>query len=91
MTPYEITENIRTLKELELEISLLEARATSIRDALKEEMQRIDQYELSGESGKVTWHLVVSNRFNQSSFKQQYADLYESFKEPTESRRFLLS
>ncbi len=83
-----ITKKVRKLKELEQQISELEIQAEALKDAIKAEMINQGVNEMSGTDWKVTWTPYISNRFDQSSFKEIHPDLYESFKVAVESRRF---
>jgi putative phage-type endonuclease len=39
---------------------------------------------------KISWKSVTSNRFDSTSFKKAYPDLYTQFAKPSESRRFTI-
>ena len=83
-----LTKKVRKLKDLERQISELEIQVESLKDDIKAEMTNQGVTEMSGTDWKVTWTPYVSNRFDQSSFKEAHPDMYESFKVAVESRRF---
>ena len=65
--------------------------ANAIGDALKEEMLRLDTEELTVGAYIVRFTNVISNRFDSTTFKRLYADLYKDFTKPVSSRRFTVS
>ena len=67
------------------------AKADAIRDALKEEMLRLDTEELNAGAYIVRYTSVISNRFDSTTFKKLYADLYKDFTKAVSSRRFSVS
>ena len=67
------------------------AKADAIRDALKEEMLRLDTEELTAGAYILRYTSIVSNRFDSTTFKRLYADLYKDFTKPISSRRFTVS
>ena len=46
----------------------------------------IDEY--MSEAGKVTYREVISNRFDSTSFKKDFADIYAEYSKKTSSMRF---
>ena len=67
------------------------AKADAIREAIKEEMVRLDTEELTAGVYIVRFTNVISNRFDSTTFKRLYADLYKDFTKPVSSRRFTVS
>ena len=67
------------------------AKADAIREAIKEEMIRQDTEELVAGAYIVRFTSVISNRFDSTTFKRLYADLYKDFTKPVSSRRFSVS
>ena len=67
------------------------AKADAIREAIKEEMVRLDTEELTAGAYIVRSTNVISNRFDSTTFKRLYADLYKDFTKPVSSRRFTVS
>ena len=50
-----------------------------------------DIEELAAGQYIVRWTSILSNRFDTTSFKKQFGDLYKSFTKQTSSRRFSIS
>ena len=67
------------------------AKADAIREAIKEEMVRQNTEELVAGAYIVRFTNVISNRFDSTTFKRLYADLYKDFTKPVSSRRFSVS
>ena len=67
------------------------AKADAIREAIKEEMVRQNTEELVAGAYIVRFTNVISNRFDSTTFKRLYADLYRDFTKPVSSRRFSVS
>ena len=66
-------------------------KADAIRDALKEEMLRLDTEELNAGAYILRYTNIISNRFDTTTFKRLYADLYKDFTKAVSSRRFTVS
>ena len=91
MTKAEMIKKIEYLRELEEYMDEIKAEADTIRDAIKEEMLERDIEELEAGQYIVRWTSVLSNRFDTTSFKKIYGDLYKAFTKQTTSRRFSIS
>lgn len=37
---------------------------------------------------RITWQVIVSNRFDPKAFQEDHGKLYDRYKRPTETRRF---
>lgn len=44
--------------------------------------------EILTDEGKITYREVISNRFDSTSFKKDFADIYEEYTKKTSSMRF---
>lgn len=91
MSTNEITMKIEALKEWEAIITEAQAEAEAIRDSIKAEMLKRDTEELEAGQYIVRWTSVLSNRFDTTSFKKTYSDLYKAFTKQSTSRRFTIS
>ena len=91
MTKNEITSMIETMNNYDDLAAKAKAKADAIRDALKEEMVKLDTEELVVGSYIIRYTSVISNRFDSTTFKKLYADLYKDFTKPVSSRRFTVS
>jgi predicted phage-related endonuclease len=86
-----INEVIKELKEYEAiqeqlkkEVELLKAQAIKYL-----EENGID--EVATTEGKVTYREVISNRFDTTSFKKDFMDVYEEYVRQTTSMRFTIN
>ena len=91
MTKAEMIKKIKDLNEYEQMIDELKAEAEAIRDSLKLEMLERETEELQAGQYIVRWTSVLSNRFDTTSFKKVYSDLYKAFTKQISSRRFSIS
>jgi len=91
MSKYEIENLIETMNNYDELASKAKSKADAIRDTLKGEMLRLGAEELTAGAYIVRYTSVVSNRFDSTTFKRLYADLYKDFTKPVSSRRFSVS
>lgn len=91
MTKAEMIKKIETLNEYEGMIEELKAEADTIRDSIKAEMLDRETEELEAGKYIVRWTSVLSNRFDTTSFKKIYGELYKAFTKQSASRRFSIS
>jgi len=91
MSKNEMMSLIETMNNYDDLAAKVKAKADAIRDAIKEEMEHQAVEELICGQYIVRYTSVVSNRFDSTSFKRLYADLYKDFTKPVSSRRFSVS
>lgn len=91
MSKHELISMIEAMNNYDTLASKAKAKADAIRDAIKEEMVRLDTEELAAGAYIIRYTSVVSNRFDSTTFKRLYADLYKDFTKPVSSRRFSVS
>ena len=91
MSKNELVAKIEALNEWEAVIEEAKAEAEAIRDSIKAEMLERDTEELTAGKYIVRWTSVLSNRFDTTSFKKVYGDLYKAFTKQSQSRRFTIS
>ena len=91
MTKAEMIEKIEALNEWEALMEEAKAEADAIRDSLKAEMMERETEELIAGSYIIRWTSVLSNRFDSTSFKKEYADLYKTFTKQVASKRFSIA
>ncbi len=77
----EIKEYQKIQEELKAEIEKLKVEAI---EYLNE--NAIDEYLC--EDGKITYREVISNRFDSTSFKKDFLDIYKEYTKKTSSMRF---
>lgn len=91
MTKTEMIKKIEELNEYEEMIEELKTEADTIRDSIKAEMLEREAEELQAGQYIIRWTSVLSNRFDTTSFKKIYGDLYKAFTKQSASRRFSIS
>lgn len=91
MTKNEMITLIETMNNYEGLAAKAKEKANAIRDTIKEEMARQETEELVAGSYIVRYTSVISNRFDSTTFKRMYADLYKDFTKQVSSRRFSVS
>lgn len=91
MSRNELVAKIEALNEWEAVIEEAKAEAEAIRDSIKQEMMELDTEELTAGKYIVRWTSVLSNRFDTTSLKKVYGDLYKAFTKQSASRRFTIS
>ena len=91
MSKNEMVAKIEALNEWEAIIADAQAEAEAIRDSIKQEMLDRDTEELVAGQYIVRWTSVLSNRFDTTSFKKVYGDLYKAFTKQVSSKRFSIS
>ena len=91
MSKNEIVSLIETMNNYDELAGKAKAKADAIREALKGEMLRLGAEELTTGAYIVRYTSVISNRFDSTTFKRLYADLYKDFTKPISSRRFTVS
>ena len=89
MSTNELTEKIRTLRELQALIEEAQAEAEAIKDALKaamgdSEAMRVGEY-------SITWKPVTTARIDTSALKKALPDVAEAFTQTTTTRRFYVA
>ena len=91
MSKNEMITMIETMNNYDDLAAKAKAKADAIREAIKEEMIRQDTEELVAGAYIVRFTSVISIRFDSTTFKRLYADLYKDFTKPVSSRRFSVS
>ena len=91
MSKNEIVSMIETMNNYDELAAKAKAKADAIREEIKAEMLRLDTEELAAGAYIVRYTNVISNRFDSTTFKKLYADLYKDFTTPVSSRRFTVS
>ena len=91
MSQNEIIALIETMNNYDELAAKAKAKADAIREAIKEEMIQRGTEELAAGAYIIRYTSVISNRFDSTTFKRLYADLYKDFTKPVSSRRFTVS
>ena len=91
MSKNEMITMIETMNNYDELAAKVKAKADALREQLKEEMVRQNVEELIAGAYILRYTPIISNRFDSTSFKRLYADLYKDFTKPVSSRRFSVS
>ena len=91
MSKNELVAKIEALNEWEALMEEARAEAEAIRDSIKAEMLEREVEELTAGAYILRYTSIISNRFDSTTFKKLYADLYHDFTKPVSSRRFTVS
>ena len=91
MSKNEMVAMIETMNNYDELAAKAKAKADAIREAIKEEMVKQGTEELTAGAYIIRYTSVISNRFDSTTFKRLYADLYKDFTKPVSSRRFSVS
>ena len=87
----ELENKIRELKELEAMAHELDTEIESLKDELKAVLVAENKEELVTGAYILRYTTVTTNRFDSTTFKKTYSDLYKQFTKQTTSRRFSIS
>ena len=87
----ELESKIRELKELEAMAHELDTEIESLKDELKSVLVSENKEELVTGAYILRYTTVTTNRFDSTTFKKTYSDLYKQFTKQTTSRRFSIS
>ena len=91
MSQNEMMNLIETMNNYDELAAKVKAKADAIRATIKEQMERQAVEELICGPYIVRYSTVLSNRFDATTFKRLYADLYKDFTKQVSSRRFSVS
>ena len=91
MSQNEMMNLIETMNNYDDIAAKVKAKADAIRATIKEQMERQAVEELICGPYIVRYSTVLSNRFDATTFKRLYADLYKDFTKQVSSRRFTVS
>lgn len=91
MSKNELVAKIEALQEWEAVMEEARAEAEALRDSLKSELLERGVEELEAGRFIIRYTSVLSNRFDTTSFKKIYGDLYKAFTKQTASKRFSIA
>ena len=91
MSKNEMVAMIEAMNDYDELAAKVKAKADALREQLKEEMVRQNVEELIAGAYILRYTPIISNRFDSTTFKRLYADLYKDFTKPVSSRRFSVS
>ena len=88
MSKNELVSKIEALHEWEALMEEAKNEVQTLRDSLKAELTDRGVEELEAGQYIIRYTSVLSNRFDTTSFKKIYGDLYKAFTKQTASKRF---
>ena len=81
---------VNKLRELEAQKEALEAQIDKVKAEIKKDMETKGVDEIKTNSFTIRWKEIASNKFDSTSFKKQYAEMYKLFTKKTVSKRFTI-
>ena len=91
MSKNELVSKIEALNEWTALMEEAQAEAEALRDSLKAELIERGIEELEVGQYIIRYTSVLSNRFDSTSFKKIYGDLYKAFTKQAASKRFSIT
>ena len=91
MSRNELVRQIEALQQWENLMEEAKAEAEAIRDLIKAEILEQETEELNCGQYIVRWTSVLSNRFDTTAFKKEYAEMYKKYTKQVSSKRFSVS
>ena len=91
MSKNEMVAMIEAMNNYDELAAKVKAKADALREQLKEEMIRQNVEELIAGAYILRYTPIISNRFDSTTFKRLYGELYKDFTKPVSSRRFSVS
>lgn len=91
MSANEITSKIEALKEWEAIAQEAQAEIESLKDSIKQEMDRRNIEELEAGQYIVRYTTVLTQRFDSTAFKRALPEIYKGYLKQSTSRRFSIA
>ncbi len=91
MSKHEMITLIEQMNNFDDLAAKAKAKADAIREAIKEEMIAQEVEEMTAGAYIIRYTTVLSNRFDTTTFKKLYGDLYKDYTKQVSSRRFSVS
>ena len=91
MSQNEMISKIEQLREWESILEEAQAEVEAIRDCIKTQMLDQGTEELQVGTYIIRWTSVLSNRFDSTAFKKEYAELYKTYTKQVASKRFSIA
>ena len=88
MSTIEIISKIEALKEWEALAAEAAAEVEALKDSIKKEMDARNVETLEAGQYIARFTLVLSNRFDTTTFKKEHGEMYKQYTKQTSSRRF---
>lgn len=91
MSANEIASKIEALKEWEAIAQEAQAEIESLKDSIKQEMDRRNIEELEAGQYIVRYTTVLTQRFDSTAFKRALPEIYKGYLKQSTSRRFSIA
>ena len=91
MSQNEMISKVEQLREWEAILEEAQNEVKALRDCIKEQMLERGTEELQAGTYIVRWTSVLSNRFDSTAFKKEYAELYKEYTKQVASKRFSIA
>ena len=91
MSQNEMISKIEQLREWEALLEEAQTEIEALRDCIKSQMLEQGTEELQVGAYIVRWTSVLSNRFDSTAFKKEYAELYKTYTKQVASKRFSIA
>ena len=92
MTPEELAQTVRDLREYSRMIADLEALQEEARDRIKAAMMTTGADEISGSDFRITWKEITSTRLDTAAIKKAFpAEALAPYMRTSSARRFVLT
>ena len=91
MSQNEMITKIEQLREWESILEEAQNEVEALRDCIKEQMLERGTEELQVGTYIIRWTSVLSNRFDSTAFKKEYAELYKTYTKQVASKRFSIA
>lgn len=91
MSQNEMITKIEQLRAWEALLEEAQVEIEALRDNIKAEMLAQNTEELQVGTYIIRWTSVLSNRFDSTSFKKEYAELYKTYTKQVASKRFTIA
>ena len=91
MSANEITSKIEALKEWEAIAQEAQAEIDSLKDSIKQEMERRGVEELEAGPFIIRYTTVLTQLFDSTAFKRTLPEVYKSYLKQSTSRRFSIA
>ena len=86
-----IISKVEELQEWQTILDEAESMVESLKDFIKQEMVERGVEEMEAGTHICRFTTVLSNRFDTTAFKKEYAEVYKAFTKQTTSRRFFIT
>ena len=91
MSQNEMISKVEQLREWEAILEEAQNEVEALRDCIKEQMLERETEELQVGAYIIRWTSVLSNRFDSTAFKKEYAELYKNYTKQVASKRFSIA